>query len=45
MLNQRALVYIESEKDLSLPTGWEVKKQSHAGNVQIMLIALEEKEE
>ncbi len=31
-------VYIESEKDLALPEGWEIRKQTKAGNVQSMLI-------
>ncbi len=38
LLNARGLVYIESEKSLSLPDGWEIRKQTKAGNVQSALI-------
>ncbi len=38
LLNTNGLVYIESEKNLALPAGWELKKQNRAGNVQSMLI-------
>ena len=41
LLNNRGLVYIESEKELSLPAGWKMIKQSTAGNVQTMLIELD----
>lgn len=40
LLNSNGLVYIESEKDLSLPSGWKIKKQIKAGKVQAMLIAV-----
>ena len=38
LLNAKGLVYIESEKDLALPDGWQIKKQKKAGQVQSMLI-------
>jgi len=38
LLNSNGLVYIESEKGLPLPAGWEFKKQMKAGNVQSGLI-------
>jgi 16S rRNA (guanine966-N2)-methyltransferase len=38
LLNDNGMVYIESEKDLSLPDGWTIKKQTKAGKVQSMLI-------
>lgn len=38
MLKSKGLVYIESEKELALPEGWEIRKQTKAGNVQSMLI-------
>lgn len=38
LLKPNGLVYIESEKDLALPDGWEIRKQTKAGNVQSMLI-------
>ncbi len=38
LLNPGGLVYIESEKQLALPNGWEIRKQTRAGNVQSMLI-------
>jgi len=38
LLNPKGLVYIESEKSLALPVGWEIRKQTRAGNVQSMLI-------
>ena len=38
LLNARGLVYIESEKNLSLPDGWKIRKQTKAGNVQSALI-------
>ena len=38
LLNPKGLVYIESEKDLALPKGWEIRKQTKTGNVQSMLI-------
>ena len=38
LLNDNGLVYIEAEKNLVLPEGWEVKKETKAGNVKAMLI-------
>ncbi len=38
LLNERGLVYIESEKNLSLPDGWKIRKQMKAGNVLSALI-------
>jgi 16S rRNA (guanine966-N2)-methyltransferase len=38
LLKTNGLVYIESEKDLALPDGWQIKKQKNAGQVQSMLI-------
>ncbi len=38
LLKPKGLVYIESEKGLTLPAGWEIRKQTKAGNVQSMLI-------
>ncbi|GJM04709.1 MAG: ribosomal RNA small subunit methyltransferase D [marine bacterium B5-7] len=38
LLKPKGLVYIESEKKLALPNGWEIRKQTKAGNVQSMLI-------
>ena len=38
LLNNGGMVYIESEKDLALPDGWEIWKQTRAGQVQAMLI-------
>lgn len=38
LLRPKGLVYIESEKDLALPDGWEIRKQTKAGNVQSMLV-------
>jgi 16S rRNA (guanine966-N2)-methyltransferase len=38
LLKPKGLVYIESEKGLALPAGWELRKQTRAGNVQSMLI-------
>ena len=38
LLNPNGLVYIESEKGLALPEGWEIKKQIKAGNVQSFLV-------
>jgi 16S rRNA (guanine966-N2)-methyltransferase len=38
LLNAHGLVYIESEKNLSLPDGWKIRKQMRAGNVQSALI-------
>lgn len=38
LLNMHGLVYIESEKNLSLPNGWKIRKQTKAGNVQSALI-------
>jgi 16S rRNA (guanine966-N2)-methyltransferase len=38
LLNPNGLVYIESEKNLELPDGWQIKKQKKAGQVQSMLI-------
>lgn len=40
ILNPNGLVYIESEKDLDLPAGWQVKKQKTAGQVQSLLVEL-----
>lgn len=40
LLNANGLVYIESEKNLTLPDGWHVKKQKSAGQVQFMLVEL-----
>lgn len=40
LLNADGMVYIESEKGLTLPVGWEIKKQTKAGNVQSMLLQL-----
>lgn len=40
LLKPKGLVYIESEKGLSLPEDWEITKQTKAGNVQSMLIQL-----
>lgn len=39
LLKPKGLLYIESEKDLALPDGWEIRKQMKAGNVQSMLLA------
>ena len=38
LLNANGLVYIESEKNLTLPDGWYIKKQKVAGQVQSLLI-------
>ncbi len=38
LLNPNGLVYIESEKNLTLPEGWHIKKQKVAGQVQSMLV-------
>lgn len=38
LLNTNGLVYIESEKNLTLPEGWHIRKQKKAGQVQSMLI-------
>jgi len=38
LLNVNGLVYIESEKNLALPDGWQLKKQKNAGQVQSLLI-------
>lgn len=38
LLNNNGLVYIESEKNLALPDGWNIKKQKIAGQVQSMLV-------
>lgn len=38
LLNDNGMVYIESEKNLTLPDGWELQKQTKAGQVQSMLI-------
>lgn len=38
LLKPNGLVYIESEKGIILPKGWEVKKKTEAGNVQSLLI-------
>ncbi len=38
LLNSNGIVYIESEKDITLPEGWQVRKQKKAGHVQTMLI-------
>ena len=38
LLNANGLVYIESEKNITLPEGWIIKKQTQAGKVQSMLI-------
>lgn len=38
LLKPNGLVYIESEKNLVLPDGWQIKKQKKAGQVQSMLI-------
>ena len=40
LLKPHGLVYIESEKDLALPDGWQIKKQKTAGQVQSMLVEL-----
>ena len=40
LLNPDGLVYIESEKNLPLPDGWQIKKQKNAGQVQSMLVEL-----
>lgn len=38
LLNDNGLVYIESEKNITVPVGWRTLKQSKAGQVQYMLI-------
>jgi len=38
LLNDNGLVYIESEKNISVPAGWRTMKQSKAGQVQCMLL-------
>jgi 16S rRNA (guanine966-N2)-methyltransferase len=38
LLNSGGLVYIESEKNLTLPDDWHIKKQKYAGQVQYMLV-------
>ena len=38
LLKDNGMVYIEAEKELSLPEGWEIKKQKQAGQVKSMLI-------
>lgn len=38
LLNTNGLLYIESEKNVELPDGWQLKKQKNAGQVQSMLI-------
>lgn len=40
LLNDNGMVYIESEKELTLPEVCKIKKQTKAGNVQSMLIEL-----
>jgi 16S rRNA (guanine966-N2)-methyltransferase len=40
LLNANGLVYIESEKHLDIPEGWQIKKQKDAGQVQSLLIEL-----
>jgi len=40
LLNTNGLVYIESEKGLVLPECWKVLKQKKAGQVQSMLVEL-----
>lgn len=40
LLNASGMVYIESEKHLTLPEGWIIKKQTKAGKVQSMLIEI-----
>lgn len=42
LLNTNGLVYIESEKNLELPDGWQIKKQKKAGQVQSMLVEQKE---
>jgi 16S rRNA (guanine966-N2)-methyltransferase len=38
LLKSNGLVYIESEKSIKLPEGWNIKKQTRAGQVQSLLI-------
>jgi len=38
LLNARGLVYIESERNITLPEGWHIKKQKIAGQVQSLLV-------
>lgn len=40
LLNDRGMVYIESESDLTLPTGWIIKKETRAGQVKSVLLKL-----
>lgn len=40
LLNPDGLVYIESEKNLTLPDNWKIRKQKNAGQVQSLLIEL-----
>lgn len=41
LLNPHGLVYIESEKNLKMPNGWQIKKQKTAGQVQLALVEQE----
>jgi 16S rRNA (guanine966-N2)-methyltransferase len=41
LLKANGLVYIESEKNLALPDGWQIKKQKNSGQVQSLLIELD----
>ena len=38
LLNDNGLIYIESERNITVPKTWEIKKQTKAGKVQSMLI-------
>ena len=38
LLNDKGLLYIESEPGLDLPEGWNIKKQLKAGQVQSLLL-------
>ncbi len=38
LLNDNGLVYIESEKNITVPSAWKIKKQTKAGRVQSKLI-------
>lgn len=37
-LNEEGMIYIESERALALPSGWQIKKQMTAGRVKATLI-------
>jgi 16S rRNA (guanine966-N2)-methyltransferase len=43
-LRSGGLIYIESEPGIDPPLSWKIKKQTAAGQVQCMLLTLEQKD-